>query len=182
MKRLKKDFVIAFAGLKVGKHRFKYQVDKTFFEAFKYEDFLNADVQVVLDFAKTERLFELSFKANGTISVACDLTNEVYDESIDSELDLVVNFGDTFNDENEAILIIPHNSYELDISQYIYEMLVLAVPVKRIHPGIADGTLKSDMLEKLEELTPKVKIGNKEEEEIDPRWAKLQTLRTEKKE
>jgi len=181
MKRLKKDFVIAFAGLKVGKHRFKYQVDKTFFETFKYEDFLNADVQVVLDFDKTERLFELSFSAKGTITVACDLTNEVYDESIDSDLDLIVNFGDRFNDENEAILIIPQNAYELDISQYIYEMLVLAVPVKRIHPGIADGTLKSDILQKLEELAPqKIKGGKKEE--IDPRWAKLQTLRTEKKE
>jgi len=181
MKRLKKDFVIAFAGLKVGKHRFKYQIEKTFFEAFKYEDFLNADVQVVLDFDKTERLFELSFNAKGTITVACDLTNEVYDEPIDSDLDLIVNFGDSFNDENDAILIIPHNAYELDVSQYIYEMLVLAVPVKRIHPGIADGTLKSDILQKLEELAPqKIKEGKKEE--IDPRWAKLQTLRTEKKE
>jgi len=181
MKRLKKDFVIAFAGLKVGKHRFKYQIDKTFFETFKYEDFLNADVQVVLDFDKTERLFELSFNAKGTITVACDLTNEAYNESIDSDLDLIVKFGDSFNDENEAILIIPHNAYELDISQYIYEMLVLAVPVKRIHPGIADGTLKSDILKKLEELAPKEIKGGKKEE-IDPRWAKLQTLRTEKKE
>jgi DUF177 domain-containing protein len=181
MKRLKKDFVISFAGLKVGKHTFKYQIEKTFFEAFKYEDFLNADVQVILDFDKTERLFELSFKAKGTITVACDLTNEVYKESIDSDLDLVVKFGDAFNDENETILIIPHNAYELDISQYIYEMLVLAVPVKRIHPGIADGTLKSDMLQKLEELSPRQELGNKKEE-IDPRWAKLQTLRTEKKE
>ena len=179
MKRLKRDFVIAFAGLKVGKHTFKYQIDKTFFEAFKYDDFLNADVQVVVDFDKTERLFELSFKAKGCISVACDLTNEIYDESVDSNLDLVVKFGDTFNDENEAILIMPHNTFELDISQYIYEMLVLAVPVKRIHPGIADGTLKSDILKKLEELAPKQELGNKEE--IDPRWAKLESLRTEKK-
>ncbi len=182
MKRLKKDFVITFTGLKLGKHTFKYQIGKTFFEAFKYEDFLNADVEVLLDFEKTERLFELSFQAKGFISVVCDISNEVYDEPIDTHLDLVVKFGEFYNDENESILVLPHNAFEFDISQYIYEMLVLAVPVKHIHPGIADGSLKSDILKKLEELAPKQNLGHKKEEDIDPRWAKLKTLRTEKKE
>jgi DUF177 domain-containing protein len=182
MKRLKKDFVISFAGLKVGSHQFKYQIGKTFFEAFKYDDFLDSDVQVVLDFEKTERLFELSFKASGCITVACDLTNEAYDESINSDLELVVKFGEAFNDENESILVLPHSAYEFNISQYIYEMLVLAMPVKRIHPGIAKGTLKSDILQKLQELAPKQSLVKKKEDDIDPRWAKLKTLRTEKKE
>jgi len=182
MKRLKKDFVISFTGLKIGKHQFKYQIGKTFFDTFKYDDFLDSDVQVVLDFEKTERLFELSFKASGCITVACDLTNEVYDESISSDLELVVKFGETFNDENESVLVLPHGAYEFDISQYIYEMLVLAMPAKRVHPGIAKGTLKSDILQKLEELAPKQNLTRQKEEDIDPRWAKLKTLRTEKKE
>ncbi len=182
MKRLKKGFVISFTGLKIGKHRFKYQIGKTFFDAFKYDDFLDSDVQVILDFEKTERLFELSFKASGCITVACDLTNEIYDAPVNSSLELVVKFGDTFSNENESILVLPHGAYEFDISQYIYEMLVLAMPVKRVHPGIAKGTLKSDILQKLKELAPKQNWAKKKDnDDIDPRWAKLKTLRTEKK-
>ena len=32
--------------------------------------------------------------------------------------------------------------YEINIQQYIYELIVLSVPIKRIHPGVKDGTLQ----------------------------------------
>ncbi|NDK18980.1 MAG: DUF177 domain-containing protein, partial [Zetaproteobacteria bacterium] len=98
---------------------------------------------------------------------------------IEAELKLIVKFGNDYNDDNDAVLILPHQASQLDVSQYIYEMLVLAMPAKHVHPGIADGTLKSDILEKLKELQPKHKTSL-EPEEIDPRWAKLKSLRTEK--
>ncbi|NJX17426.1 DUF177 domain-containing protein, partial [Tamlana crocina] len=59
--------------------------------------------------------------------------------------------------------------------QYIYELIVLAVPSKRVHPGVLDGTLKSEVLEKLDELSPREK-EIKAEEDIDPRWEKLKNL------
>ena len=90
---------------------------------------------------------------------------------------MVVNFGDEFNDENEEVLILPHGEHELDLSQYIYEMIALAMPLKKIHPGIEDGSLKSDILNKLEELSPE---KNKEIDEIDPRWEGLKKLLIDK--
>ena len=65
------------------------------------------------------------------------------------------------------------------MAQYIYELIVLAVPSKRIHPGVEDGSLQSDVLDKLEELSPKEK-EIKEEEDIDPRWNKLKNLLNDK--
>ena len=64
--------------------------------------------------------------------------------------------------------------------QYIYELIVLAVPVKRVHPGIEDGTLKSDILSKLEELSPEHGNDEKGSEDIDPRWDNLKKLLTDK--
>ena len=122
---------------------------------------------------------ELTFKASGTVNVFCDLTNEPYDQPIDSELFLVVKFGETYNDDNEDLLILPHGEYEVNVAQYIYELVVLAVPSKRIHPGVLDGSLKSEVLDKLEELSPKEK-ESKEEEDIDPRWNKLKNLLNDK--
>ena len=57
-------------------------------------------------------------------------------------------------------------------------MLVLAVPAKRIHPGVLDGTLKSEAIKKLEELQPKEDKDNTED--IDPRWDALKKLLTDK--
>ena len=124
-------------------------------------------------------MLELTFKASGTVNVFCDLTNEPYDQPISSELLLVVKFGDSYNDENDDLLILPHGEYEVNVAQYIYELIVLAVPSKRIHPGVEDGSLQSDVLDKLEELSPKEK-EIKEEEDIDPRWNKLKNLLNDK--
>lgn len=183
MKRLKNEYVISFEGLRIGKHQFEYRINNKFFEVFNFDDFLNADVTVTLDFEKGSTLFDLKFFAKGFFEVACDLTNEPFNQSIEANLNLVVKFGEEFNDDNEMVLILPQQSHELDVSQYIYEMLVLAIPAKHVHPGIADGTLKSDILKKLKELQPKQKISLEKEEvevEVDPRWAKLKSLRTEK--
>ena len=57
--------------------------------------------------------------------------------------------GCSADGDDDEILILPHGSHEIQIAQYIYEMIVLSVPQKKVHPGIADGTLKSEILEKL---------------------------------
>jgi ribosomal protein L32 len=91
---------------------------------------------------------------------------------------LVVKFGAVFNDENEEILILPHEAYEFSVAQYIYEMIILAVPNKRIHPKVEDGTMQSAALDKLKELEIK---EEKTVETTDPRWDKLKNLITEKR-
>lgn len=175
-----KEYNIQFVGLKLGKHHFDYQIDKKFFEHFEYDDFNDVNINVDLLFEKKTTFLELHFKASGTINLNCDTTNEPYDQAIDGQLNLVVKFGEAFNDENEEILIIPHGEYELNVAQYIYEMIILAIPIKRIHPGIADGTLQSEILKKLEELSPKSIKEKQKSEEIDPRWNTLKELLTDK--
>lgn len=175
-----KEFTIPFVGLKIGKHNFEYEIEQAFFEYFEYEDFNDVNVKVDVVLEKKTTLLELHFKISGFVNVNCDLTNEPYNQAIENDFDLVVNFGDEYNDENIDILIIQHGTYEINIQQYIYELIVLAVPIKRLHPGIEDGTLGSEILEKLEELSPGLKKNKEKEEDIDPRWNTLKKLLTDK--
>lgn len=179
MKRLK-EFTIPFVGLKLGKHLFEYKIGQKFFEHFEYEEFNDAEVSVSVALEKKTTLLELHFNISGHVNINCDLTNEPYDQEIQNEFNLVVKFGDEYNDENIDILIIPHGEYEINIQQYIYELIVLAVPQKRIHPGVEDGSLNSDILKKLEELSPSKKLNKKDENTIDPRWDSLKKLLTDK--
>lgn len=172
-------YEIPFSGLKLGKHQFDFQIDKSFFDSFNYDEFNAADIKVSATLNKMSTMMELELKAEGWVNVACDLTSEPYNQPIKSTLELVVKFAEEFNDEDDEILVIPFGSHQFNIAQYIYEMLVLAVPSKRVHPGIKEGTLDSEILKKLEELQPK-EIKN-EENEIDPRWDALKGLIIDKK-
>ncbi len=179
MKQLK-EYTIPFVGLKLGLHQFEYEIENTFFEHFEYQEFNAAKIQVALAFTKKTTLFELHFEAKGTVNVNCDVTNEPFELPIEDDFFLVVKFGATYNDENEELLILPHGEYELNVQQYIYELIVLGVPSKRVHPGVEDGTLDSDILKKLEELSPKQETLKKDNEETDPRWDKLKNLLNDK--
>jgi uncharacterized metal-binding protein YceD (DUF177 family) len=182
------EFLIPFIGLKLGKHQFEYQISKAFFEHFEYDEFESASIKVNIVLEKKNTMLELNFKHSGTINVPCDLTSEDFDLPITGDLKLIVRFGETFNDENEDLLILPIGEHQIDVAQYIYEMIVLSIPLKKIHPGIKNGTLESDVLLKLNELS----INEQEnqdnieehleikEENTDPRWDKLKKLLTDK--
>lgn len=176
MKALK-EYLIPFVGLKIGKHTFDFQIDNSFFKHFSFEEYEEANVVVDLVFNKKETLLELEFSHNGTVKVPCDVTNESFDLPINGTLKLIVRFGDVFNNDNEELLILPHGEFQVDVSQYIYEMIVLSVPLKRVHPGVADGSIE---LPEYEELYEEVEEEQNEEEEIDPRWAELKKLLTDK--
>jgi uncharacterized metal-binding protein YceD (DUF177 family) len=168
------EFTLPFVGLKEGVHQFDFEIDNTFFQTFDFNDFFNAKIKIDLSFDKKSTLMNLNFKATGNVEVACDVTDEHFDFPIDTNFDWIIKFGEDYNNDNDEILIIPHGSYEIDVAQPIYEMIVLAIPAKIVHPGIEDGTLESDILNRLQELQPKERLHS--EEESDPRWNKLKDL------
>mgnify|MGYP005988684833 CR=1 FL=1 len=174
-----KEFNIPFVGLKEGSHLFQYQIEEKFFEAFQFDEFNETNLKADLIFVKKSTLFELSFTINGTVNLPCDTTGEPFDLAINGTLDLIVKFGPEYNDEHDEILILPHEVYEINVAQYIYELIVLSVPSKRIHPDVLNGTMKSDALDRLNEL----RINEEktvEQTSADPRWDKLKDLLTDK--
>ncbi|MCF2874443.1 MULTISPECIES: YceD family protein [unclassified Tenacibaculum] len=175
-----KEFNIPFVGLKEGSHLFEYQIDNTFFDAFQFDEFNKSNIDTNVIFVKKSTLFELSFTIKGTVNVPCDITNEPFDLKIEGNLNLVVKFGPEFDDGHDEILILPHEAYQINIAQYIYELAVLSVPRKRIHPNVIDGSMESDALKRLEELRINEEKTVEEEESTDPRWDKLKDLLTDK--
>lgn len=171
-----KEYEIPFVGLKQGEHLFEFEIDNSFFTLFDYSDFNEVSQKVSVVLNKKSNLLELTFKSEGTVNVNCDLTNEPFNLPIEGSLHLVVKFGEEFNDENEELLIIPNSEFSINVAQYIYEMIVLSVPAKRIHPEVINGNLGQETLQKLEELSPKHTEIVEENEEIDPRWNKLKNL------
>ena len=163
---------IEFAGLKVGKHQFSFELNKGFFENFSFFDFNNINLKVDIDLTKKSNLLELNFYAKGSVNVNCDMTNEPFDMPFDKEDFLVVKFGQEYNDEDNEILVLPFGEHKIILDQYLYELVILSLPRKRVHPGVEDGTLKSEIIEILDELKPSG-LGL----QTDPRWDKLKKIK-----
>ncbi len=174
-----KPFIIPFSGLTSGQHEFTYEIDNTFFADFDYQEFNKASIQARAILNKMDAAMQLHFEAQGTVNVHCDVTNEPFDLPIRAILDLVIRFGEVYNDDHDEILVLPHGEHQIDVKQYLYEMTVLAVPQRREHPGLRNGTLQSGIMGKINELQPKESKAISENI-TDPRWDSLKKLLTDK--
>ncbi|HLS30149.1 MAG TPA: DUF177 domain-containing protein [Flavobacteriaceae bacterium] len=170
------EYEIQFAGLKEGQHEFYYDIDKDFLALFDYEEFgeVDVDAHVLLNKKPNEEM-ELAIGVEGSVNVVCGVSLVPYDQPIELVIELKVKFGEEYNDDHDdEWLVLPHGAHYLEIQQYIYEAVVLAVPYKKVHPKVVDGTMESEILDKLDELSPE---NNKEKEKkTDPRWDKLKDL------
>jgi len=169
------EYNIPFVGLKNGLHSFDFTIEKTFFETLDYFDFSKVDIRVNLELTKKEQLLELHFYGYGAVEVPCDISTELFDLPIETQMQMIVKFGSAFESPSEEIMILPHGTYQIDVTQQIYEMIILAVPQKKIHPQVADGTLKSAILDKLKLLAPKEQ-NTSTNDQTDPRWDQLKKL------
>jgi len=88
--------------------------------------------------------------------------------SIDISQHLVVKLGDQYEEVSDEEIIVPHQSPSLDCADLIYDLIVLSLPISRMHP---DGACAEDMQAILDDLDPNA--GG----ETDERWAKLNALR-----
>jgi len=164
--------LVKFSGLKEGIHNFNFDIGKKFFESFEYDDFIDVDILTKLKLEKKINMLNLDFFFSGKVKVPCDLTMEPFYIDIKTDYSIVVKFAENKHSTDDKIIFLSTGTSNIDISTTIFETIVLEVPQKRVHPGIKDGSLKSEILDKLEDLKPKELFLNKR----DPRWDKLKEL------
>ena len=158
--------------MKDGVHIFNYELGNKFFKNFDYYDFNNAKLFAKLELEKQSTLLNLKFLFHGEIEVQCDVSMENFNLELETEHAVVVKFKDDINSTDDKVIYLPTGSHSIDVSHLIYESIILAVPQKKVHPGIENGSLKSEIVEKLEALKPKKNF----KEKTDPRWDKLKDL------
>ena len=172
MMKLLSPYLIKFSGLKEGKHHYDFELGNKFFKNFDYYDFIEAQIQAKLELEKKSTLINLMFTFTGEVEVQCDISVENFFLKVETEYSAVIKFKDETVSSDDKVIFLPTGSHSYDVSHIIYESIILAIPQKKVHPGIEDGSLKSEIIEKLEELKPKKNF----KEKTDPRWDKLKDL------
>jgi uncharacterized metal-binding protein YceD (DUF177 family) len=171
-----KEFIIPFVGLKDGDHEFEFGIGNSFFEAFPLSEITKGEGTVKVNMIKRPYMLTFDMELNGLFELPCDRCGNIYRQDLSGQWQLVVNLnGETFNDEDDLITL-PAGSYEIDLSQYVYEYMNLLLPSRRVcadPPDPAKGNCDPETIAKLDELKPKDENDN---EKRDPRWDALKDL------
>ena len=123
---------------------------------------------------KSQYLLTFYFSFEGKIHSVCDRCLQPLEIEISGNETLFVKFSDTETSDDENIIIIPENEYQIDLSHIMYEYVATALPIRHVHPNDDNGqsTCDSEMLRLLEQMQ-----ANNNEDKIDPRWDKLKELK-----
>ncbi len=132
----RREFEIAFVGLKPGLHEFSYKVDDRFFEEYNEQDFRNPDAQVKLKLEKNNSFMILRFEIGGKAEVTCDRCNNNLPLQLFDEFTITVKMTDepdVMNDQEEDpdVYYISRGESHIDVKDWIYEFVNLSIPMQK---------------------------------------------------
>ena len=133
----RREFEIAFVGLKPGVHHFEYQIDDKFFAHYEKQDFSNCTAKIKLELDKKNGFMLLKFDIDGTVDVNCDrcgnpLTIQLWDEF--KVMVKLVDDPDEMNEQEEDpdVYYIARGESHLHVSDWIYEFINLSIPMQKM--------------------------------------------------
>jgi uncharacterized metal-binding protein YceD (DUF177 family) len=176
-----REFEIAWQGLKPGVHTFQYEIGDRFMKDREVEvDFHDLDARITLNFDKKTNFFLLHFDIDGQATVPCDRCGDEFQLRLWDEFDLLIKLsGENAEeiDEESDVVFIPRSETVIDISNWLYEFVMLSIPLQRVHPEKEDGTptCNPQALDLLNHL------GEPEEEPKHDIWKGLDALKEDKK-
>ncbi|MBA3829180.1 MAG: DUF177 domain-containing protein [Taibaiella sp.] len=137
-----REYEIAWQGLKEGVHHYQYDINDGFMEKHKPEgEYKNWDAQVNLAFDKKSNFFLLHFDIDGSVTVPCDRCGDEFALRLWDEFDLVIKLaGEDVEEHNEdEVVFIPRSETVIDISSWVYEFVMLSIPLQKVHLDKPDG-------------------------------------------
>ncbi len=147
-------FKIQFHSFGNGEHEFTFEVDDAFFTFFEESEITRGNISVRVVMIKSSRQLQFEIQLTGSVEVACDHCLDSFDQPVDSVNTLFGKFGEGNSEEELDVIWINDGEHEVDLAKYIYEYIILSLPIKRVHPEGPDGDsgCDPDMLDRLNEM------------------------------
>lgn len=132
----KREFEIAFVGLKPGPHEFEYDINDRFFETYQQQDFTHCKAQVKLTLDKKTGFMLLKFEIGGSLEVICDRCNNNLPLELWDEFTVTVKMveePELMNDQEDDpdVYYISRGESHLHVADWIYEFINLSIPMHK---------------------------------------------------
>jgi uncharacterized metal-binding protein YceD (DUF177 family) len=174
----RREFEIAFVGLKPGDHEFSYEIDEKFFVEYPPRDFSNILAKVRLMLEKNTSFMILKFEVGGTVNLVCDRCGNTIHHQLWEDFEVLVKLVDNpeqMNEEEEDpdVHYIGRGESHLNVESWIYEFILLSIPT---HP-ICDDDEKGESTCNKQVLEMLNKMNDKGEQSQNPIWKDLDKFR-----
>lgn len=173
----RREFDIAFVGLKPGIHEFTYEVGNDFFASFEPAEVLNCEAKIKLTLEKNTSFMILKFEIDGSVEVICDRCGNSTSLQLWDEFDLIIKQVENPLEMNESeddpdIFYISRNESHLHLADWIYEFVLLSIPNQRVCPENEKGESQCnpEVLARLKDMQEHVEKNN-------PMWKGLEKFR-----
>lgn len=180
-------FGVNIVGLSLSVHQFQYDLDEQFFKQYGTEVVSRGKLGATVALNKHETFLEAEFTIKGTVELVCDRSLDLFDYPVAIHQKMVYNYGndpegylsadrqDPDREVSENVQIIHRDTATLDIGQPMYEFIVLAVPMKKLHPRFGNEDLDDEGEEG--KIIYSSSDDSTDGESVDPRWEILKKLK-----
>jgi uncharacterized metal-binding protein YceD (DUF177 family) len=132
----RREYEIAFVGLKPGVHEFNYEITDRFFEEYGEQDFRDCKATVKLLLEKTTNFMMLRFQVGGTLRVICDRCSSDLPLALFEDFTVTVKAVENPDEMNESeedpdVFYISRGESHLSVAPMIYEFINLSVPTQK---------------------------------------------------
>lgn len=127
--------------------------------------FADIAVEAHLDFDGRELLVHLDVSAVATLE--CDRTLREFDQPIRGTYSVLYappSAVDEDDDDQEGVIALDPMADEIDITGFVRDTILLAIPQRKIAPGAEEEEIRTE-------------YGEPGEDEVDPRWEALKKLK-----
>ncbi|HHU99466.1 MAG TPA: DUF177 domain-containing protein [Bacteroidales bacterium] len=165
-------YSIPLAGLKEARYTYDFQIGNHLFGLYEESEIKKGEFRAVVVLQKCSTHIEFDIVINGKAEVICDRCLEPFYMPVSTAKRLFVRQGSEWEESDPDMITMPMDENEIDLSQFFYDYIHLALPIKRIHPDDADGnsTCNPDMIRRLNDLLVHGEV------QTDPRWDDLKKL------
>lgn len=130
------DYKVQLASLADGRHERDFECGTEFFKNMENTDVMSACVRVHLDLEKKHGRYEMTFTFRGELQIPCDRCLDPMEHEVDTTYHITVEYGDSYDDASDDLLVIPHSDTYLNVAYMLYDTIVLTIPLRHVHaPG-----------------------------------------------
>ena len=133
----RRNYDIAFVGLKPGIHEFEYEINDKFFQDFQEQEFRNCIAHVRMTLDKKTGFMLLKFEVGGKVNITCDRCGNDLPLNLWDEFNVVVKMvedPEKMNEQEEDpdVYYISKGESHLHVDDWIYEFVNLSIRMQRM--------------------------------------------------
>ena len=168
-------YAVRISGLGEGDHDFSFELDRQFFALFEHPEIENGNVHAEVTLEKKTGVFSLHFSLKGEVEVVCDRCLEKFMTGISTSQSVFVKMGEIPGEIEDDVLMIGRDDHEIEVGQYLFEFIILALPYQKVHPEDSQGNSTCDR-EMMKLLDAHRFREPDQKEKSDPRWDALKGI------